>query len=569
MSNIELVGYHHPGMMVGYSSDYIVGCPHPMVEVVSGYSGDRDFDVSGYSDFVAGYSSQEFDVAGYEEVGGYSSREAELEYIVGCLPCMGMIAGKPDPLVMPKGWSRIKPKHMVEWFTEKNGREPNEVELACLKKAVAKAWHGIHGGRDGEWEFEHGWFAGIMTVAKGRCLTSREWDAGEGDHDHNAKSAGGRARLLVRYRKDKWKHDHPSGFFASLGHAFTSIAKVVTHIPVLGSAIKLAATPFDMVAHIAKGERLDHVMMGQLKSTVNSVKEIGPYVTSVVSFVPGIGTGVAAAIAAGTALVEGKRIDDALMSAARNAIPGGEVVQHGFNLAVNIAKGKNVAKSVLAEARSALPGPAQKAFDIATALSTGRSMQSVLMNAAGDALGASHIMNLAHNALDVGEKLGAQRIIKVSIAAAAAGDARAKGILKNMNFAKNLMNENDRKAALNIVRAAATGNPAAKKMLAATILTARRSPQARRGLVNLIEAKHIMAHGKKAAPHAREPRKLHPALAVKVGVPTDGVLIVRTGNKYRLARGKFAHHAKGKLSGVLVTRSGKTIHSVPGTYNKG
>ena len=197
-----------------------------------------------------------------------------------------------------------------------------------------------------------------------------------------------RAHFLDKAAKRRW----------TLHTTFTPL-KVIEKIPVLGSITKLAEAPFKLAGALASGERLDHALLGTLKDQVAAVRDLAPYVQTIVSLVPGIGTGVAAAIAAGAALSEGRSITEATMAAVRGAIPGGPLVQAGFDMAVKVAKGENVGKAALETARAQLPKEAQKAFDVGLAVASGRSLQSAVVNAIGSLLPAQ-----AKELLDTGAK---------------------------------------------------------------------------------------------------------------------------------------------------------------------
>ena len=173
--------------------------------------------------------------------------------------------------------------------------------------------------------------------------------------------------------------------FKAIGKAVSGAVKTIEKIPVLGKVIgvTLAVSPLGLAAHIARGERLDHAILNHLKDQVHGVKELAPYATTIVSLVPGVGTGVAAAIAAGAAIAEGKSITDAAVAAVKNAIPGGALAASGFDAAYKIAKGENVSKVAFEEARANLPPEAQKAFDIGVAVATGKSLQNAIVAAVG------------------------------------------------------------------------------------------------------------------------------------------------------------------------------------------
>ncbi len=178
-----------------------------------------------------------------------------------------------------------------------------------------------------------------------------------------------------------------------------SAAKAVGRIPVIGdiarigaSAVRLAAGPaaiaLDAGVRVAKGERLDRALKGAVKGQINAARDQLRLAEMVAPFVPGIGTGVAAALGAANALAAGKPITQALLSAARSAVPGGAIAQTAFDVALNLASGKNIGQSLLASARDRLPGgPAAKAaFDGAVALAQGKKLQDAAFAAAGRVL---------------------------------------------------------------------------------------------------------------------------------------------------------------------------------------
>ncbi|MGR9107999.1 MAG: hypothetical protein ACU843_13805 [Gammaproteobacteria bacterium] len=121
------------------------------------------------------------------------------------------------------------------------------------------------------------------------------------------------------------------------------------------------------------------------RAGIEDVKEQLKFAEMVAPFVPGIGTGVAAALGAANALASGKPITDSMIAAARSAIPGGRLAQTGFDLGMNLVRGKNLSQAMLATARSQLPGgrTAQVAFDTGIAIAQGRKIQAAAYAAAG------------------------------------------------------------------------------------------------------------------------------------------------------------------------------------------
>lgn len=152
----------------------------------------------------------------------------------------------------------------------------------------------------------------------------------------------------------------------------------IAKIPVLGAVVKAAVAPINTVAALAQGQPVAQVMIDNFKAQVGAIKAVGPYVATVISFVPGVGTGVAAAISAGVALAQGKPIDEALEAGIKGAIPGGAIAASGYELAKKIASGENVGKAALEAARAQLPAEAQKAFDIGLAVVSGKQLQQAI-----------------------------------------------------------------------------------------------------------------------------------------------------------------------------------------------
>ena len=163
-----------------------------------------------------------------------------------------------------------------------------------------------------------------------------------------------------------------------------AVAMVTESIPVLGDVTRIvsdaASAPGNIATSIASGARLDHVAVNALKAQLKLVKDVAPYAQTVVSLVPGIGSGVAAAVGAGVALAEGQNITEAVKAGVRGAIPGGPLVQAGFDAALKVAAGENVGKAVLEGARAQLSPAAQKAFDVGLAVVTGEKIQTALAN---------------------------------------------------------------------------------------------------------------------------------------------------------------------------------------------
>jgi hypothetical protein len=157
-----------------------------------------------------------------------------------------------------------------------------------------------------------------------------------------------------------------------------------------GAVRSLAADPvsrfyIDTAAGAVRGENVLKAAQKAAQAGIGDMRQSLQFAAMVAPFIPGVGTGVAAALSAANALAAGQPITDALIAAARGAIPGGAVAQMAFDTAVNLAKGKDIGTALLNSARERLPGgpAAQAAFDAAVALAKGRNIQDAAFAAAG------------------------------------------------------------------------------------------------------------------------------------------------------------------------------------------
>ena len=207
----------------------------------------------------------------------------------------------------------------------------------------------------------------------------------------------------------------PMGFAVRAGLGAASAAASGRNV-FQGALRSMAASPMmrfaiDTGAGVARGENILKAAKKAGQAGIGDVRESLRFAAMVAPFVPGIGTGAAAALAAANALASGERISDALIAAARNAVPGGALAQTAFDMAANLAKGKKLSEAVLDAARSRLPGgPAAKAaFDSALALAKGKSLQDSLIAGGGRLLPkspyAADVLSFVKKAA-AGENLG-------------------------------------------------------------------------------------------------------------------------------------------------------------------
>jgi hypothetical protein len=193
------------------------------------------------------------------------------------------------------------------------------------------------------------------------------------------------------------------GLIHSVGRAVGDVARTVSKvagkvgkIPILGDiaragidatrlALGPAAIAIDAGSRLARGQNLGAALKGAVGGQIDAIRNQLKLAEMVAPFIPGIGTGVAAALGAANALAAGRPITEAVLAAARSALPGGKLAQVAFDVAQNLAKGKNIGEAALAAARDQLPGgpAARAAFDGAVALTQGKRLQDAAFAAAG------------------------------------------------------------------------------------------------------------------------------------------------------------------------------------------
>jgi hypothetical protein len=183
----------------------------------------------------------------------------------------------------------------------------------------------------------------------------------------------------------------------------------------IGALDGLAGTPvLAAVVHVAagviRGENFVKAAKMAVKAGISDAREALRLAAMVAPFVPGIGTGVGAALGAADALANGQPITQALIAGVRGAIPGGAIAQAAFDTSVQLIQGKRLDQALLAAARNRLPpGPAQAAFDTGLAIAQGKKLQDAALQGAGALLPRSpysaDIQAFARRAL-AGDNLG-------------------------------------------------------------------------------------------------------------------------------------------------------------------
>ena len=218
-------------------------------------------------------------------------------------------------------------------------------------------------------------------------------------------------------------------FVRSVGRAAGGIARTVSKaaetvgkIPILGDVARAgigaarlslgpAAIAIDAGSRLARGQNLGRALRGAVGGQIDAVRDQLKLAEMVAPFVPGIGTGVAAALGAANALAAGRPITEAVLAAARSALPGGKIAQAAFDVAMNLAKGKNIGEAALGALRDQLPGgpAAQTAFDTALNLAKGKNIGEAALAAARDRLPGGQAARAAFDTavnLAKGKKIG-------------------------------------------------------------------------------------------------------------------------------------------------------------------
>ena len=257
--------------------------------------------------------------------------------------------------------------------------------------------------------------------------------------------------------------------FAAVAHGvaegFKDVGTALGKIPVIGPALSgvvaIASGPFTFADAIVEGERIDRALIADFRDKITAIREIAPYAQTVISFIPGIGQGVSAAIGASLALAQGKPLDEALVAGIEDALPGAPLSGAAFRLTLAAAsgdnvlvaagsnaidvlgldataaqalhkalgtvydtsQGENVGIAALQNARDLVPGDAGKrAVDVAVAVAQGRKLQAAVVEG---------VVNLSIDQraaiADVGAGLIAQNPTLQAAGAAVAGAAGGHG----------------------------------------------------------------------------------------------------------------------------------------------
>lgn len=160
------------------------------------------------------------------------------------------------------------------------------------------------------------------------------------------------------------------------------------------SAVEKAATLPRDVLHGIVHNPISEIARAGLEKVAGTLHTAAPWAAMVVAFVPGIGTGAAAAIAAADALSRGVPITDVMIEAGRAAVPGGLAAQYAYDVGVRLAKGGRLDHAAIDSMLSRLPPEGKAALQAGLAIAQGQNVQK----AAGGAI----LRNVAIHAPKVG-----------------------------------------------------------------------------------------------------------------------------------------------------------------------
>ena len=178
----------------------------------------------------------------------------------------------------------------------------------------------------------------------------------------------------------------------SIKKAFKKATKAIGKIP----GTKSLLAPINVVRDVARGKNVIKSVSQQARDTVKDTRAALPIAASVVSVIPGVGTGVSVGLTTLSSISQGKSLRKIAEDAAVAAIPGGALIRMGVSAAVDVARGKNVGASLLNQglqfAKTQLPGGplVGQAFDVGVGAirgaATGQSFKTIAREAAINAV---------------------------------------------------------------------------------------------------------------------------------------------------------------------------------------
>lgn len=204
-------------------------------------------------------------------------------------------------------------------------------------------------------------------------------------------------------------------------HAVSKVSGAVSgaigHVPIVGPGLHgvyslTVGGPISLVDSVASGQRIDKAVLNNLKSQVKAIREVAPYAQTIVALVPGVGTGVAGAIGASAALIDGRPITEAVTEGIRGAVPGGVAGKALFDSTRAVMMGKPIEEVGLA----ALPIPDSSKKPLGTALhithsiANGKKPDDIIVEELYRQLPAE-----GKEAVDIARKAGKKNIVEIMV----------------------------------------------------------------------------------------------------------------------------------------------------------
>lgn len=144
--------------------------------------------------------------------------------------------------------------------------------------------------------------------------------------------------------------DTASAIVGTINDGAQSVGKVLGYIPLIGplySAIWTHVTsPLDVFNRVVQGQRIDLALLDELHNELKVAKTVAPYAQMVMQLVPGVGPIASGAISAGIALAEGQTIDQALLEGVKGALPGGPLARAAFTATQKALNGQNIGDAI-------------------------------------------------------------------------------------------------------------------------------------------------------------------------------------------------------------------------------
>jgi hypothetical protein len=230
-------------------------------------------------------------------------------------------------------------------------------------------------------------------------------------------------------------------------------ADLVGKVPLVGKplsmVVNLQGAPFAITQSLIAGERIDKIALKNFNDQVAAAKAGLPIAKMVVSVVPGVGSGVGAALAVGEALANGQSIDKVFLAAAKGAVPGGAIAAALVDVAVSAVQGKNILDASVEAAINQLPAGAKEITAIAKGVVKGQNIKDAATETVIKALpenlqGPAKVVQAAASGANIPNAVLAEAKAKLP----ASVQKQVSTINEQITFAKNVIKGKGVQAAL-------------------------------------------------------------------------------------------------------------------------